>query len=180
MDKINPGSVLRYIAAYAAVPMLTGLSPAHADEPGTLLFKGGLSTYACNVTGSDERVVNLPPVSSTELLAAGREAGLTPFTLEVECDPGVRKVRAYFENGATVDAATGNLKLLPGGASNVQIRLRNADNSVIFVGHRPAMQAVDVGRDGMATLKYQALYYATGKAGAGLVNTRVTYAIEMP
>jgi major type 1 subunit fimbrin (pilin) len=174
------------IGGVAAALTMFCITSVHAEQRRLVYFTGSITPEACIVIGSGDRVVNLAPVFSTELTSYGSTAGLTNFTIDVTCPKGIGKVRAYFQDGVTVDQSTGNLLMIPvpgrRSASNVEVQLRNADNSAIFIGQRPTMQQVTVDPDanGNATLAYQAQYYATGKAAAGLVNSRVTYVLETP
>ena len=128
--------------------------------------------------------MTLPTISASSLASAGQTAGSTPFSIPVKCDSGVKYVRAYFESGATTSTATGNLnpQSVSGqaAATNVQIALRNEDGSAITIGDRRTMQLVTVTSTDTMPLNYSAAYYATGAATAGVVQTYVTYTLEMP
>jgi major type 1 subunit fimbrin (pilin) len=148
----------------------------------SLTFTGSYQSVTCAVTGAADQQVDLPTVSTAGLAIAGRTLGSTPFKIQVKCGSGVKSVRTFFESGTNGDAATGNLKnaTTTGSAANVQIQLLNEDSTAIVVGKAASATSVTPDAGGLATLNYQAQYYATGKTTAGPVNTSVTYVIDIP
>jgi len=149
---------------------------------GQINFTGTVTAQTCTINGgtSGNFTVALPKVAASSLAAAGQTAGRTPFTISLAaCTPKTGAVRAFFESPNT-DAATGRLKLDAGGSSNVQIGLLNgSDQSPIKLGMAEATQnsLPATLADGVATLSYYAMYYATGAATAGAANSRVMYTI---
>ena len=162
-------------------------SSATLAYDGTINFTGKVVAQTCSVaTGSGSLSVVLPTVSTTTLSADTKTAGLTPFTIQltgctVPATSGVDKVNAYFEPNANTDYTTGNLtNTASSGASNVQIQLLNADGvKAIKLGQAAAAQSVDTVaiNDANVTLRYNAQYYATGVATAGVVTSTVNYTI---
>ncbi|URQ60813.1 type 1 fimbrial protein [Pantoea alhagi] len=86
--------------------------PAGAAD-GTITINGKLTQQTCTVKvngGTADAVINLPSLSTSALDEAGKMAGRTAFTMNLTgCTPATGSVRAYFEHGPTVDAATGRL-----------------------------------------------------------------------
>lgn len=157
--------------------------PAFAMD-GTINFTGSVTSNTCTIdgngTGSNNFNVLMPTVSVDSLTAQGQTAGNTPFTIRLTaCTPDSGTVHTFFEPAANGNAATGNLTIAAGGASNVEVRLLNGDESPINVTLADGAQnsnAVSV-TDGEATLRYLAQYYAVGQAGAGTVGATAKYTI---
>lgn len=154
-----------------------------AAADGVITFTGNVTAQTCTINGSAAArnfTVALPKVSKASLGANGATAGRTPFAITLSaCDPATGTVHAFFEAGPTVDAASGRLNLVGGGAGNVQIELLNSDMSPIKAGFADASQnskAVTLAT-GAGTLSYYAQYVATGVATAGAANSNVTYTI---
>ncbi|MGV2293075.1 fimbrial protein [Trinickia sp. YCB016] len=147
-------------------------------------FTGNYVAASCTMVGDGDQLVNLPTISTRSLNAAGQTAGSTVFQVPVQCDSGVPYVRVYFESGPTTDSTTGNLNLtsVTGGASagNVQIQLLNIDGTTIKVGDRTTMRILPVTSTAQMPIPFIARYYATGATTAGVVQTYVTYVVEMP
>jgi len=178
---------MRYIKTILPTALALGallpLSPAQAAD-GTINFRGSVTSQTCKASGNggstSDFTVMLPNVSVVSLAVNGKTAGRTPFTIALSnCNPKTGYVRAMFEAGTSVDSVTGRLRPDAGGAVNVQVGLANADFSDIKIGQTLASQntAAVTLVDGNATLRYFAQYVATGAAGSGAVNTRVTYVL---
>jgi major type 1 subunit fimbrin (pilin) len=169
--------------AIAGAALLGQNVQAAATSPTVQInFTGNYVAASCTVAGKADLPVSLPTISTKTLSAAGQTAGSTVFTIPVQCDSGVPYVRVYFESGATTDTATGNLKLqsVTGSASNVQIQLQNIDGTSIKVGDRATMKILPVTTTDSIPIDFVARYYATGATTAGVVQTYVTYVLEMP
>ncbi|KPC54116.1 fimbrial protein [Amantichitinum ursilacus] len=164
------------------------LSAGAFAADGTITFKGNVTSQTCtlaaNGAAAKDFTVTLDSVLASGLDAAGKTAGGKAFTLSLSaCTDTTGNVRTSFEPGPTVDAATGRLNIDSAStAKNVQIGLKNADNSVIKVGADGAAQnsATYALKDGAATMSYIAEYVATGKATAGTANSSVMYTVTMP
>lgn len=162
------------------------ISQSALAADGTITFNGEVTGQTCSINGgTNNLVVTLPTVAAITLDTPGKMAGLTPFTIDLTgCAATPGKVRVAFEPGTTVDASTGRLRTAAGGATNVQIGLRNAaDATAINLGAAAAGQnstAVDI-VNGNASLRYTAEYVATGGAATvGLVTTSVVYSLAYP
>lgn len=169
-----------------SVLALTGIamaSQAAFASDGTITVTGQVTDSTCTISstaGTKDFTVALPTVSKTSLAAAGNTAGATGFGIRLSgCTPVSGNVRTHFETGATVDPNTGRLTLNSGGASNVQIQIKNADGSVIKAGADVASQnSKPVAlTSSSAQLDYIMEYYATGAATSGAANSSVTYTI---
>ena len=173
----------RMFAPALAACALLSTPAAHAID-GTINFRGSVTANTCQISGNGasagDFTVLLPTVSVATLAAAGKTAARTPFFIALNnCNPKTGYVRVMFEAGTSVDTVTGRLKPDAGGAANVQVGLANQDFSDVKIGQAIAAQnsAPVALVDGKATLRYFAQYVATGAAGAGPVNTRVTYVL---
>lgn len=165
---------------------LTGIalaSQAAFASDGTITVTGRVTDSTCTIAstaGGKDFTVALPTVSKTTLAAAGNTAGATGFGIKLSgCTPDSGNVRTHFDAGATVDPNTGRLTLNAGGASNVQIQIKNVDGSVIKAGADSTLQnskPVALAA-GVAQLNYIMEYYATGAATSGEANSSVTYTI---
>ncbi|KWB69836.1 hypothetical protein WL40_12560 [Burkholderia ubonensis] len=157
---------------------LTG--SAYASD-GTITFTGAINTQTCKITGGGDVSVQLPNMQATALKAAGDTAGDTRFKIAVSgCDTSQQQsVYAAFEPGPNLDPATGNLKLQGADAAkNVQIGLKNLDNTPITIGDSTTVKAVPLDKNGAATMEYVARYVATDAAAAGSASTNVTYSLN--
>ena len=169
----------RITALLAGAGILAGTQAAFATQ-GTITFEGEITAATCTVvnSGGPSFTVDLPKVSVNELDASGKTAGWKQFNIELGNCSSATNVKAFFEGGSTVDATSGRLNnMATGGATNVQVALRDTGGAGnIHVGNS-SNQWFDVS-SGSGTLTYEAGYWATGQATAGLVESSVTYAIE--
>ncbi|MXN80190.1 type 1 fimbrial protein [Burkholderia sp. 4701] len=176
----------KLISALLLVGAATVSQVASAAD-GTITFNGSITAQTCKIdgngSGSNNFNVPLLNVGTSSLAAAGQTANTTPFNISLTaCTPASGNVHAYFEPGPTVNTATGNLLLAPGGATNVEIRLLNKDAnySPIKLGAADASQnskSVAISAAGTALLEYYAQYYATGAATAGAATSSVMYSL---
>jgi len=177
---------MRYIKTILPAALALGALlplPAAQAADGTINFRGSVTSQTCKASGNggstSDFTVMLPNVSVASL-ASGKTAGRTPFSIALSnCNPKTGYVRTMFEAGTSVDTVSGRLRPDAGGAANVQVGIANADFSDIKIGQALASQntAAVALVDGNATLRYFAQYVATGTAGSGAVNTRVTYVL---
>jgi major type 1 subunit fimbrin (pilin) len=159
---------------------------SNGGASGTITFSGEITSPTCIVNSGmngENFDVEMPKVSTADLRSAGQIAGDTKFSIGLSsCGYAGGKVRAYFQNGATVDARTGRLKLQEHGngvsASNVQVELANADGAPISVGEDQTTAYFPIDDAGSAKMDYVARYYATGKTRAGTVHSQVTYVLQ--
>ncbi len=162
---------------------LIGSTAFAAD--GTISVTGFVVANTCKVeaggTAGGNTSVALDKVSTATLATAGDTAGFKSFSIKLTgCEAALTgQVKAGFEVGATTDIASGRL-ITQGVAQNVQLQLRNEDNSVIKVGDNSTVKGASVVSGG-ATLNYLVGYYAA-KAGvtAGALSSSVTYSVIYP
>jgi len=172
-------------AAIAALPFF---APAAHAYDGQIQFSGELVAQTCTIDVNGTvtpaaATVTLPTVSTGALTAAGNTTGQTGFQISLSnCTGPAKSAAAFFENGPTVDVASGNLNTQAGGAANVQLQLLDASNgNVIKAGdmlQTLATTKVNLDASGNAKLPYAVQYYATGATTAGTVNSSVTYSVN--
>jgi major type 1 subunit fimbrin (pilin) len=164
---------------------LPGLAQA---SDGTITFNGALTDSTCTVVlnggGTGTGIVTLPTISTSILDSAGKTAGATHFTLDLtgcSAADGKTTVNAFFESGAGVDPATGDLiNLTGGGAGNVVVQLFPENNlaTQIKPGVTDQVKATDILlSDVSGTLNYVAQYYALDATTAGAYSSNVTYSL---
>jgi major type 1 subunit fimbrin (pilin) len=164
---------------------LPGLAQA---SDGTITFNGALVSSTCTVVlnggASGTGTVTLPTVATTTLANTGDTAGATHFTLDISACTAVTDkttVNAFFESGAGVDPATGDLiNLTVGGAGNVVVQLFPENNltTQIKPGVTNQAKATDINLiAGSGTLNYVAQYYALDETTAGAYSSNVTYSL---
>ncbi|MBO9537918.1 fimbrial protein [Herbaspirillum sp.] len=173
-----------------AIIATAALGQAAYAADGTINFAGKLEAQTCTIdvngtTTPAVATVTLPTVSTGKLAAAGDTTGQTGFIVGLKnCSGPAKSAAAFFESGATVDLASGNLKTATGTgtAGNVQLQLVDASNgSVIKAGNvsqNTSTTKVALDTSGNASLPYAVQYYATGASSAGTVNSSVTYSIN--
>lgn len=187
-----------FSAALAAAFGLVAMQASASD--GQINFTGKITATSCTFTGGSGTTqatgsnitVNLDPVSTTALAAAGNTAGDHAFQVVFgasggnNCTDGT-KVKLNFDASGIptgfattmVNSATGNLKntTATGAATNVEVGLTTASGSAINMytnGNAPQASI----NGGKATLDYVAHYVATGgAASAGDVSTAVMYSV---
>ncbi|TDY20291.1 major type 1 subunit fimbrin (pilin) [Paraburkholderia sp. BL6665CI2N2] len=168
---------------------LTSIGALAAD--GTLTFTGQVTDTTCSINGNApgtaaDLAISLAPVAAGSLATLGAVAGTTnagdiTFNL-TGCSGAATKAIVGFENGATVDQATGYLtnQAAIGGATNVEVRLLNASMQPINItndSNNNTQQNAATITGGAATLTYFAQYYATGAATPGPFNTSIQYSM---
>lgn len=177
---------MKKIILTSLVALAMGSTVAVAAPAGTITINGKLTAATCKVTVNDsatgDATVTLPTLPITQLAEAGETAGATNFVMKLSgCTPESGNVRAFFEAGANVDAATGRLNnaLTTSQANNVQVQLRNDKDVVLEAGNTSQRNnAATALTAGAAVLTYNARYYATGAATAGDLQSSVTYSID--
>lgn len=166
------------------LPVALGLAaacvvPAAAANTGEITFLGETTAATCIVEGGSTNLPNfsveLPPVSSVALASLGDMSGRTRFSMRLRDCSGVENtVRAHFEAGPTIDAATGTLRPSDGGP--VHFALFDQDGMPIDVGanHDGPGYAPDT------TMFYEVAYQKVGAAPitAGTFSGSVKYTLQ--
>jgi len=177
-------------AVAIAVMSLFALNAQAAD--GTITFNGTITDTTCSINGVSsgtpaDVTVTLPTVPAGTLAAAGDTAGVSgPSDIHFAlsgCTGAATKAIARFENGPTVDQASGNLvnQAGAGGATNVQVQLLNSKFEPINVTTNSNNDLAANGADissGSGDLTYFGQYIATGAATSGTVDTSVQYTMD--
>lgn len=163
---------------------IPGIQSAMANN-GTITFNGEVTANTCNVSvdgGNASNTVKLPTVSEASLATAGKTAGRTNFNMSLSgCTGTLKTASAFFEAGADVNGDgrlnnTGTAKLV-----NIQLRDGSNSDAVIQAGNGNQIantKYVTINTAGTTSLRYSAEYYATGKATAGTVLSKVNYSIQ--
>jgi major type 1 subunit fimbrin (pilin) len=187
--QVAPGSPVTSQKPASSADKADAAKPAVADKVatgGTITFKGEITSPTCVINGGnggENFSVDLPKVSTADLRDTGKTAGETKFNVSLSgCGYTGGKVRTHFQEGASVDARTGRLKLQDtdgaNSAANVQVELANADGKAINIGDDQSTSYFPIDDTGAAKMDYVARYYATGKAKAGMVRSQVTYVLQ--
>ena len=157
-------------------------SPAASANTGLISFNGEITDATCDVrggaTGSPSFFVDLPTISANQL-GPNEIAGQTQFRMTLEnCSAVANGVKAYFQSGGTVDAASGTLVTnLPG----VHLALFDHDGTRIAVGQESQRTNGAVYQVG-DTMYYHVAYENLGATNAspGLVASSVVYSLHYP
>ena len=169
------------------VMLLAGTGTAMASD-GTISFTGGVAASTCTITltGASSSTagtgtITMPWVSLSLLGTSGNVAGSTSFGIALAACAtftGKTTVNAFFESGAGVNGATGNL-VNTGTSTNSAIELMVASTMTkIIPGSASQAQPTAVSlAGGTGVLNYVAQYIATGAAGAGTILSSVTYSL---
>ncbi|HBC0989830.1 TPA: type 1 fimbrial protein [Escherichia coli] len=179
---------MKKIIIFSALSSMLAISGVQAEGHGTINFTGTVNSQTCNASingssGATPATVVLPTVQADVLGTLGKTAGQTAFKIDVtSCNvssqSSANTVKAYFEKGAGVDGNGRLINTASNGASNVVLELVGGTSNPINVGDISQSSDSYVAiSDGNATLPYSVRYYATGKASAGPVESRVTYSL---
>jgi major type 1 subunit fimbrin (pilin) len=167
------------LATLIAVAVSSPLMANASD--GTITFAGTVSANTCVIKindGASTNTVTLAPVNAALLNASGKTAMRTDVRIGLSACTGVTSARAFFETGPNVTTDTKNLKN-NGTATNVEVQLLTPADTAIAIGDTAQRSAaVTTLTDGATVLTYKAQYYSTAAAGAGTVDTSVTYSID--
>ena len=171
-------------------------TPAFAVD-GTITITGEIKGQTCTVSGGPGTVgtgsdfsVQLLPVQTTALAAAGAVAAAKPFSIVLgadagaTCPDGTRAAILFDTTSAAINPVTGNLANLATGtpATNVEVQIldSNAANAPLNLATGTPSSEVTVAGN-TAVLPFQAQYIAVGGASTvGLVDTNVRYTVIFP
>ncbi|ANF87719.1 fimbrial protein [Pseudomonas antarctica] len=174
--------------ALAVLVAATATSAAMASD-GTINFNGELKAETCQVAvngaaGSAGSTVTLPTISTASLASLGQVAGQTGFSIQLsKCSAALKTASAFFEAGASVDPASGNLKNLSGTATKAQLQLVDASNGNPIkagdTGQVASTSRISINSTTLsADLPYSVQYYAQAATTPGTVISNVTYSIN--
>lgn len=148
---------------------------------GTINFTGEINNQTCtiegNATGTSTKTVALPRVAASSLATVGQTSGRTGFTLALTKCTGT-SAQVHFEQGSSVDAATGNLTNQTADGSNAQIQILNASFAPINLQTNAGSLSTAVTEEA-ANLQFYAQYIAaTAAATAGKITSNVQFSMD--
>lgn len=175
------------IALSAALAL--GASFSASAQSGTITFNGEVTSTTCTITWpgnggeTNDPVVTLPTVPTTALAASGATAGKQTVSLVIGgSDSLCTSGHAAIELNPNRDANQANGYLnntiapIDGGATNVQIGLRDASDAPINIA--TPWRSAEIDLSTTKQIDFAAEYRATDLAGAGTVNASVGYTID--
>lgn len=150
---------------------------------GTVHFKGEIVNAACAVdAGSVDQTVQLGQVRSAKLAASGDTSSAVGFNIQLDdCDSTVASKASVAFSGTTVNSSNTTVLALQGSAAgsatNVGIQiLDNTGTPLALDG--ATFSAPATLSDGTNILPFQARYFATGAATAGIANADATFKVQ--
>lgn len=176
--------------AMAISALILSSSSAFSASTGTINFKGEVKPTTCDITingAKSPATVILPAVDQSLLDTAGKTASEADFKIELSSCQGSTtstSAAAFFDAGSTVDFNTFRLKnTLTSGqpATNVQLELRDGDTGkMIEAGQTSQITGTTkiALANNAAKLPYRVVYYATGAATPGPVESSVNFTIN--
>ncbi|EHR6806611.1 MULTISPECIES: type 1 fimbrial major subunit FimA [Enterobacteriaceae] len=175
-------SVLTFGAAMNAFADDAAKAPVVVNG-GTIHFKGEIVNAACAVnTNSFDQTVQLGQVRASLLNAKGAKSSPVGFDIELnECDTTVSKAASILFTGAAVSPADKDVLALQGSAAgsakNVGIQITDGSGTPVMIDGSAGSTAYQL-TDGTNKIPFQAAYYATGQASAGVANADATFKVE--
>ncbi|MEE7532274.1 MULTISPECIES: type 1 fimbrial major subunit FimA [Klebsiella] len=170
-----------------ALVMLSALTSAaaYADtvNGGTVHFKGEVVNAACAVdAGSIDQTVQLGQVRSAKLAAAGQTSSAVGFNIQLnDCDTTVSTKASVAFAGTAVDSTNTTVLALQssaaGGATNVGVQILDNTGTALALDGATFSTATTL-IDGTNIIPFQARYYATGVATAGIANADATFKVQ--
>ncbi|CAM6299894.1 MULTISPECIES: type 1 fimbrial major subunit FimA [Citrobacter] len=150
---------------------------------GTVHFKGEVVNAACAVdAGSVDQTVRLGQVRSAKLATAGSTSSAVGFNIQlVDCDTSVATKASVAFSGAAVDATNTTVLALQnsaaGSATNVGVQILDSQGTPLALDGATFSAATAL-NDGPTNIPFQARYYATGAATAGIANADATFKVQ--
>ncbi len=171
------------MAVFSALTLgvATNASAATTVNGGTVHFKGEVVDAACAVNmNSVDQTVNLGQVRSERLKVDGAKSNPVGFTIELnDCDSQVSARAGIVFSGPAV---TGKIDVLAlqnsasGAATNVGIQILDSKGQSVELNSDTASEYTLTG--GTNKIPFQARYYATGQATAGIANADATFKVQ--
>ncbi|EAM8400913.1 type-1 fimbrial protein subunit A [Salmonella enterica] len=150
---------------------------------GTVHFKGEVVNAACAVdAGSMDQTVQLGQVRSAKLATAGSTSSAVGFNIQLnDCDTTVASKASVAFTGTAADATNNTVLALQGSAAgsatNVGVQILDNTGTALAVDGATFSSPVTL-NDGTSILPFQARYYATGAATAGIANADATFKVQ--
>ena len=171
------------MAVFSALTLgvATNASAATTVNGGTVHFKGEVVNAACAVnTNSFDQTVNLGQVRSERLKVDGAKSNPVGFTIELnDCDSQVSAGAGIVFSGPAVTGKTDVLALqssAAGSATNVGVQITDHTGKVVPLDGTASSTFTLT--DGPTNIPFQAVYYATGQATAGIANADATFKVQ--
>lgn len=184
------------IALATALVLGLGMAGTASADRGLITFTGSVTDGTCVVSGgtgtngaTGNFTVPLDPVPTTAFAAIGDIAGLHNFNINFSNGSGGacaaltngNAVFGFVPSSPNVNTA-GRLNNIvttaQGGATNVQLQLRNSANTVVNLSQGTTVTVTGL-NTAPATLTYGVEYYATAATvGAGGVQSDVIYNVD--
>ena len=150
---------------------------------GTVHFKGEVVNAACAVdAGSIDQTVQMGQVRSAKLATAGSTSSAVGFNIQLnDCDTSVSTKASVVFSGAAIDTTNPTVLALQGsasgGATNVGIQILDNKGKPLALDGATFSSATAL-NDGTNVIPFQARYYATGVATAGVANADATFKVQ--
>ncbi|HAT3613044.1 type 1 fimbrial major subunit FimA [Klebsiella michiganensis] len=150
---------------------------------GTVHFKGEVVNAACAVdAGSLDQTVMLGQVRSAKLATAGSTSSSVGFNIQLdECDTTVATKASVAFSGTAVNNTNTNVLALQnsaaGSATNVGVQILDSTGTPLALDGATFSKASTL-NDGSNVIPFQARYYATGAATAGIANADATFKVQ--
>lgn len=173
------------MAVFSALTLgvATNASAATTVNGGTVHFKGEVVNAACAVNmNSVDQTVLLGQVRSATLGSDGKTSGSVGFTIQLDdCDltTGPTQSAKIIFSGTPVTGKTNVLALqnsASGAATNVGIQILDSKGQPVELNSDAASEYTLT--DGTNKIPFQARYYATGQATAGIANADATFKVQ--
>lgn len=178
---------------FLSTAMIAGLGlfavNSAAATDGTITFNGEISATICSVhggtpgSGSGDFNVTLQKVSASAFKGVGDVAGAEPYFIyvgspgETGCADNTVVHVHYEPTSPQIDPTTGNLNVLAGGATGVQIQVLDGNKTAINLANAPDSTPVTVVGN-QATLPFFARYISTNTTVTpGIADSAVLYSI---
>lgn len=150
---------------------------------GTVHFKGDVVNAACAVdAGSSDQTVQLGQVRSAKLAAAGNTSSPVGFNIQLnDCDITVSQKAAIAFTGTAIDSTNPTVLALQGSAAgvatNVGIQILDRSGTPLVLDGESFGTQTSLG-NGINVIPFQARYFATGVATAGIANADASFKVQ--
>ena len=150
---------------------------------GTVHFKGEVVNAACAIdAGSLDQTVMLGQVKASNLATAGQTSTPVGFSIQLnDCDTTVATKASVAFTGTAVDTTNTTVLALQssaaGGATNVGVQILDSTGTPLVLDGATFGAAATL-NDGTNIVPFQARYYATGTATAGVANADATFKVQ--
>lgn len=148
---------------------------------GTVHFKGEVVNAACAVdAGSLDQTVMLGQVRSAKLATAGSTSSSVGFNIQLDdCDTTVATKASVAFSGTAVNSTNTTVLALQNSAagSATGVQILDSTGAPLALDGATFSKASTL-NDGTNVIPFQARYYATGAATAGIANADATFKVQ--